>query len=115
MDHVIACSTPKKLHAGEWHLPYIREEERTAMRMADCVKASAARCARVSYLTHDKKEPSLEADLKLYHQLAGATPIHASPLEHQAQAMDELSGAHRSGNFVGWYQYRKMIERGWKV
>lgn len=96
-----------------WHLPYILAEEREAF--ADHVgggfllaKISAARCARVSYLTHDGRAPNLDEDLALYDRLAGSTPLHASPLEHQAFSLEERVP---SGNFVGWLQHRKIIEQ----
>lgn len=68
------------------------------------VQEWAARCARVSYLKHDGTAPSIGEDLALFERLAGGTPIHASPLEHQG-----LAGEHprrRSRNFVGWWQFR---------
>lgn len=102
-------SEPTKLKHGQWHLPYVKEEEGN---FAHLRKISAARCARVSYLTHDGKHPSVDADLKLYGQLAGGTPIHASPLEHQATPME--SKYSQSGNLVGWLQFRKLVEEEMK-
>lgn len=82
------------------------------------LKVSVARCARTSYMTFDGKRSEVPDDLRLYNQLAGAEPIHASPLEHQAipdfhcanAAVWVVPGLH--GNFVGWAQHRKMIEAG---
>ncbi len=48
------------------------------------IKLSVARCARVSYLTHEGKPPNVDDDLKLYDRLVGSVPLHASPAEHQA-------------------------------
>ena len=68
---------------------------------------SAARCARVSYLTHDGKPTEPEDDVKLFQQLTGSGPIkHLSPLEHVARPNRELW----SGNFRGWRQLRKDFE-----
>lgn len=92
-----------------WHLPYIRDEERQKFEsQRQLAKISAARCARVSYLTHDGRVPDVEEDLKLYERLAGSAPIHASPLEHQAYAYYDPK--HWSGNLRGWIQFRKLVE-----
>ena len=40
--------------------------------------------------------------------LAGGTPIHASPLEHQGLARKHPR--RRSRNFVGWWQFRELFE-----
>jgi thymidylate synthase ThyX len=95
-------SIPQGLDYDEWHLPYVIDEERYDRDIA--IKCSVARCARVSYLTYERKKPNIEEDLKLYDRLLGAQPIHASPSEHQA-----TPGDRDSGNFRGWRQYRKMI------
>lgn len=97
-------STPRALRPGEWHLPYMKLDD---PQTETALKASAARCARVSYLTHDGKVPSLEKDLALFDQLAGGIPLHASPLEHQAQCMDDTTFYR---NFRGWYPFRAAWE-----
>lgn len=98
----------------EWHLPYITADERAdSLLMTDpalLIKMSAARCARVSYLRHDGIVPSIEDDLDLYSKLVDSVPMHASPIEHQARPL--VRGDWRSGNFVGWNQYRKLVEQG---
>jgi hypothetical protein len=88
--------------AESWHLPYVTDEERSLYRPKLLIAASAARCARVSYLKHDGTTSSIAEDLKLFHRLVGSAPMHASPIEHQAYA----SGHERFGNFVGWGQFR---------
>lgn len=122
MWEAYSANKPISINEGEWHLPFI--DSRVAKDTADelvtdengdkpelemtLVKRSVARCARVSYLTHEGTEPSLEQDLNLYNRLLGSQPVHASPAEHQAQA----TGAHglSSGNFKnGWIQYRQTI------
>ena len=66
-------STPTFLEHGEWHLPYITEKDKKALPNAkDLCKISAARCARVSYLTHDGASPDIEKDLQLFDRLACA-------------------------------------------
>lgn len=122
-------SVPQKLSYGSWHLPYIREEEIQNVNLSDMqlVKMSVARCARVSYLTHDGKLPSIEKDLKLYNQLIVSRPLHASPAEHQVTpdrkkyiiTMDKDNNTlfegmawekpELHGNLTGVIQYRKTL------
>ncbi|OYW85209.1 hypothetical protein B7Z17_02715, partial [Candidatus Saccharibacteria bacterium 32-49-10] len=133
MRDLYAESKPMLVKYGEWHLPLIQPEERDGEFefSENARKISAARCARVSYLTHDGKR-DLEADLKLYDRLASAG--HMSPFEHVAtpfeqpyiyrreNVMAEYGDgymesseqvkyllAHDSGNFRGWKQLRKFL------
>jgi thymidylate synthase ThyX len=99
-------SSPKQMEIGDMHLPFVSDEERNELRQDDLIKMSVARCARVSYLNHEGKKPTIEEDKALYDRLVGSAPIHASPAEHQAIAMGDPS---RSGNFQGWIQYRKLL------
>jgi len=99
-------SQPKKLSYGQWHLPYITEDDHH-LSIADQKKVSAARCCRVSYMKHDGFRASLEEDIKLHDMLVTATPPHMSPVEHQAQCSE---GDGWSGNFRQWKQYRKELE-----
>lgn len=130
----IDASTPRKLEAGMWHMPFIYEDdyrlitdyvakkigqyglveagllgevpEHTAKIAQEAlIKVSVGRCARVSYLTHDGKRDVSE-DVRLHDDLIVKRPLHASPAEHVAQALDTLEW---SGNFQGWRQYRKML------
>lgn len=112
MKAAMAASTPVRRLAdrddeASWHLPYLLADERTALFPQSLCKISAARCARVSYLTHDGATPSVEADLALYERLAGGKPIHASPLEHQAFSWRSTD---YSGNLRGWVQFRQIVE-----
>lgn len=110
-------SEPKILKEGEWHLPFVTKEDSINVLSGfnieaedvvnQLIRASVARCARVSFLNHEGKKPSFEEDNQLYHRLVGSAPIHASPAEHQGQAHSQLSW---SGNFKGWIQYRKLLE-----
>ena len=78
---------------------------------------SVARCARVSYLTHDGQTPDYKKDLALYERLVGSSPLHASPAEHQATPDYVVAGEHvymwmnphLHGNLNGYKQYRKML------
>lgn len=110
-------SIPLLLRKGEWHLPFVSQDEILgfAPNFDNPIKLSVARCARTSYLTHEGKKPKVDEDLALYDRLLSSVPLHASPAEHQATPdpsfMGELGWAHRHlhGNFTGWIQYRKTL------
>ncbi len=124
MKEVYEESQPTLLKLGEWHLPYIQPEERDGVFefTENARRISAARCARVSYLTHDGKR-DLDADIVLYDRLVGGG--HMSPLEHVAtpagfeRVMDSIGQEYVTqaeaekprpyfGNFRGWKQLRKF-------
>lgn len=148
MREAMAASTPTLLKADRrsgirWHVPYVdwdadgkrlndhldlggrRGAPETALIMNGLIRLSVARCARVSYLTHEGKEPTIEADLALYDRLMAAEPLHASPAEHQAlpdvlervrdsdddhfDLVDRWAQPELHGNFTGWVQYRKTL------
>lgn len=92
-------SKPTPIGYGGWHLPYVDEGEIDNIETAKQV--SAARCARVSYLTHDGVR-DIGKDVELFFRLTEAEPPHASPLEHVATPVAESS----LGNFNGWAQLR---------
>lgn len=92
-----------------WHLPYVQEGERKLFPVNLLTKISAARCARVSYLTHDGQSPDVVKDLELFDRLVGSTPLHASPIEHQASPFQSRFSS--SNNFVGWRQFRWIFEK----
>lgn len=114
MNIAMDMSHPKLLMAGEWHLPYVTQDEVNEQiytsRFSNVQKMSAARCARVSYMKHDGQKPSLEDDIKLYERLVISNPPHMSPIEHQATPA--IDADIWSGNFKGWIQYRKLFEQG---
>lgn len=142
-------STPMQLDAGEWHLPFVtkydvHKDPHNGWFSSDVAggqrryfgagtsrspfedawlywaRISAARCARVSYLTHEGKR-DLEEDEKLFDRLV--LPGHMSPLEHPAMALthaqwqeDTITAVEKwafdripPGNFWGWRQFRKTI------
>lgn len=124
MLNAMAGSQPRVLTSGEWHLPYVHEPY-TEQGIEAAKRVSVARCARVSYLTHDGRETTVEEDLALYERLVGSEPLHASPAEHQATpdykvGPDDIEPRPRwnqgylHGNFNGWVQNRKMLELGVK-
>lgn len=83
------------------HTPYLSPEEEL---LPGSIFISAARCARVSYLTHDGKRDTSK-DLELALKLMTADPMHASPFEHVAYASPR-----GRRNFTGWKQLREFIE-----
>jgi hypothetical protein len=127
------ASVPVKMPVGGWHMPLIFEEDwhevaknvypqtqggvisakqwifeqrsQTLGLWRDLIKISVGRCARVSYLTHEGKR-DLKEDIRLHDDLLVKRPLHASPAEHVAQALDTPKW---SGNFQGWLQYRKTL------
>jgi thymidylate synthase ThyX len=122
-------SKPELLLPDQWHMPLIQhgDWEDTALlvsaddldaRLEILKKVSVGRCARVSYLTHNGQRNLLE-DVGLHDRLAKTAtdgePGHWSPFEHVAQAL--YGHDSRSGNFVGWKQYRKEFpnEHLWKL
>lgn len=104
---------PQFRKTGEWHLPYVSAAERESLPLETQKTCSVARCARVSYRTHDGANPSVEKDTELYNRLLGGLdkgdgePGHLSPFEHQATPLPD--GKAISGNFVGWQQFRQTI------
>lgn len=116
-------STPRMLDYGQWHLPFVPEEEAAAFHwqppaipcpdVPDLLKFSAARCAWVSYENADRKGTP-EQMQKTYSRLMGAIPRHFSPVEHQATPMPESWGSwwpHLVSNLRGWLQGRKLIHQ----
>lgn len=107
MKHEYLKSVPRRLRQGDWHTPYIQDDEMD-WPVERRQMVSAARCARVSYLTHDGVRDYTE-DLELFHRLISARPGHWSPLEHVATPDDGGRWAAR-GNFKGWAQLRHEFE-----
>jgi len=118
-------SMPSLVPAGDWHLPFVTFRDETRLRAegfsdSDLCKISVGRCARVSYLTHDKtRDPA--ADIALADRLLQSG--HMSPFEHVARALTEAEWQDEAekmarewarrrvpmGNFWGWLQYRKTL------
>lgn len=125
MLEVYEASTPTLLEDGQWHLPYITDEDDYRAVLASrelgmetdevLRRMSAARCARVSYNNFKGEVPKIESDLALYGKLVETQPVHASPTEHQASP-DLFIGKNFGwrfpklhGNLNGWLQFRKFI------
>lgn len=105
MKLAIQNSTPTLLKQGHWHMPYVEPDEFGNNSFSELQKASAARCARVSYLNYDGSKPNVEKDIKLFNRLVGSQPIHASPLEHVA-----VPSWKENANLRGWKQLRRVVE-----
>lgn len=132
-------STIQLLHPGEWHLPFVTEEDwaeadafgrhlanvfpnkdeprdADTIAMDNLIKLSTARCASTSYKTVDGFDMTMERAIAVHDKLVGSRPIHASPAEHVAQ-VDKWMEGHDGGwlypeqhaNFVGFRQYRHML------
>jgi hypothetical protein len=138
-------SNPVELSEGQWHIPYVYhetdkdqqlffDENWNVVTVEQALKISASCCAQVSYR---KNDGSLEKAELVYNRLVGAEPVHASPLEHQAKALEKgndskgitsigfidedcnneagIIGAMSSGNFTGgWMQYRQLVPNNTK-
>lgn len=103
------ASAPAPVRRGEWHLPYVSDDELVDLGIAVARQVSVARCARVSYLTHDGKRDT-DADVALYDKLVSARPGHWSPLEHVATPTSSAAYGPQ-GNFRGWRQHRHEVEQ----
>jgi thymidylate synthase ThyX len=100
------ASVPQVVPLGGWHVPLILDDERSLDDELLC-KLSVARCARVSYLTHEGTR-DLAKDLELYERLmSGGANGHWSPTEHVAAPLADPAAS--SGNLRGWEQYRKRF------
>ena len=123
---------PVAVGYNQWHMPLVPDAAAIAMAkpqgtsdMVDALcKISVARCARVSYLTHDGQR-DLQADIDLYDRLLESG--HLSPFEHVARPMthDDFNDSQRGvlyneeiglrpndafcGNLRGWVSCRKLI------
>lgn len=130
-------STPNTVLVGEWHLPYITDQDwdmasdfldgyvspvrelQVGSVLELLKRASTARCARVSYKPYDAVAPDFAKDLALYAKLVGSDPKHASPTEHVATPDyliaddDEWLNPTHHGCFVGWNQHRKELIEGY--
>ena len=104
MHYAISTSNPLPVAYGDWHLPYISAEELASLPVYSCMAISVARCARVSYLTHEGVR-SVDRDMELYDKLRSAKPPHLSPFEHVATPSKDTV----PGNFRLWKQFRHTI------
>jgi hypothetical protein len=114
LKETLEGNVPEFLREGDWHRPYFDAEDAGRLRAAGyhndgfrdaANRISAARCARVSYLTQNGIR-DIEDDLEFYEKLTTGSGFgHWSPMEHVAMA---LAQAERHGPFYGWKQLRKF-------
>lgn len=93
MKEAREVSTPVEMGDGEWHLPYLEEEDFDRAILADPThplevmkilrKVSVGRCAAVSYERQEVK--NFAKDVERYANMRGGG--HMSPLEHVARPM----------------------------
>ncbi len=102
--------SPVQAKFGDWHAPYLRPDEASALGITTAIHVSVARCARLtvgrelSVLTRGE----VDKELGLYERLLENR--HMSPFEHVAQAENDTNLVAGDGNFRGWYQWRKTID-----
>lgn len=141
MYSTMSSSVPEILKPGHWHIPYIHTvinedgnqefyffnpNDQTdllrAFSLNDALKISASLAAQESYR---KSDSSLEKAEVIWERLVGSAPVHASPTEHQAMAMQyaksvndswesgithmDRNDNYWSGNFRGFIQHRQLI------
>ncbi len=101
-------STPTELEIGQWHLPYIRPEDRLEVNDQLLLAwASVGKCARTSYLTHDGVR-AISKDLALANDLK--SDGHMSPLQHPTRPREPGDPEGSWGNYAPvWTQLRKII------
>lgn len=108
------ASKPEPLQDGEWHLPFVDALDIDMACKPDIdyewlAKLSTARCARVSFLTHDRGVIDRDADVVLHDRLLSSR--HMSPFEHAAFVDSDVPPSEHKSNFdLPWIQYRKTIE-----
>ena len=93
---------PKQLKAGEYHLPYVSEEELGKFDLTTCKQISVARCARISYKTYESGG-KVEKDIELFDRLFASK--HMSPFEHVAK-----NAFGQYFNLNGWKSLRYELE-----
>lgn len=125
-------SSPRQLGTGEWHIPFEKRIPEDIIELVDeplskkdliifgddstdlFVKVSTAMSARTSYtLVGDEKEVDYRKMIELHDKLIVQNPLHASPMEHCARAMndDEYLRFYKSLFYKEGYESYK--ERGW--
>lgn len=136
MREALDSSTPTQILQYEWHVPYVTRDRihiggdmcyldnnGNTITLEEALIISASCCAQVSYR---KSDDTLDKAKAIYDRLINSSPVHASPVEHQAKPMvspyqplgkyfekgcthfDKTHSAW-SANFKGWIQHRQLI------
>lgn len=110
---VYAESVPVRLEYGDWHTPFVSQDEKRNIFQDDACRFSAARTARTSYHNHDGTNPDPVKDLQLFERLVGQIPGHWSPTEHQARPRHKTDTQEGLGGNLGsaWVQFRKTFQQ----
>lgn len=117
MRRELRVNKPKNLMPGEWHLPWVTDDERRTLSLELQKKLSVARSARLSYKPFDGNADH-PAEVARHDKLVVSQPVHASPAEHQAtpdriDANGNWYNPNLQGNLRGWVQYRKTLPNEW--
>lgn len=105
MLHRYMRANPRACYWGDWHMPEFNGGEWTSDFGAN-LRIAVARCARLSYLTHEGVFDS-KADIAMHDRLRDNR--HWSPFEHVAQAVERHKRSNWDNDYYcGWFQYRKM-------
>lgn len=133
MYDALKDSQPLLLNHGEWHLPYVEtsrdengilkyfDENNKEISLEQARVLSASCCAQVSYRKLDTNNEKAES---IYSRLIESTPVHASPVEHQATPIDfQMANSstkgitHMDKNLMlwggklrGWICFRHLID-----
>lgn len=101
------ANSPDTLNIGQWHIPFKGRVHSNRLTEQEYLQISTARCARVSYTTHDG-DIDHDKDFRLHDSLVEMG--HFSPLEHSARALspDERDNP-VAANYRGWGQYRHLL------
>lgn len=131
------ASQPLEISTHTWHVPYVtrsedllgqvwyQDNQNTVITAETARIISASCCAQVSYR---KSDDSIDKAKVIFDRLILSSPVHASPVEHQAKPMIsstsylgdvgmwepgithvDRKGHYWSGNFKGWVQFRQLI------
>ncbi|MEM9149735.1 MAG: FAD-dependent thymidylate synthase [Cyanobacteria bacterium P01_F01_bin.3] len=136
MNELYESNEPTDLAPGQWHVPFAGDglwvhSGNSIIRECDALKIAVARCARISYTSHDG-DHSVEKDFALHDRLLESR--HMSPFEHCAFAVAQRNKGHwyqdysnpplrpshhpsllYTRNYRGFYSYRAHIEDGVSV
>jgi hypothetical protein len=123
MKEAYNTSEPVALQPGQWHIPFSgRLDDHLDLKTK--LKIVTARCARLSYASHDGVFDR-DRDISLHDTLLKEK--HSNPFEHSAMAVDrklsdypeyaeietdEASYIVNTRNFRGFYSYRAHLEDG---
>lgn len=106
MSEALEFSVPQRLGYGDWHMPYVSDEE-LPLELSVAQALSVARVAGVSYNRLGVIREQAK-DLALYARLREANPPHWSPFEHVATPVHP--NMINTANFKGWRQLRQILQ-----